>query len=184
MAVSKVNHSLKSHISRKQKGLLILNFAWLPVHPGLYLSLCLYFLHIEDIMNLPSTTSEKLVWAREGYKRNLHISALGASLSAKNWWHSGRPTPCHMAAMCLAINVEPIVELKAQLHKHFPNMDVWHCLTPWEPADHHYVITQIFSYLLLFYWLSYGCFKKTGGTGLLRTSGTCRIARLYPDLDE
>ena len=89
-----------------------------------------------------------------------------------------------MAAMRWAIKAEPISETETQLHKHFPNIDVWHCLTPWDPADHHHVITQIFSYLLLFYWLRYGCIKKREGTDLLRSSGTCRIGRLYPDLDE
>ena len=89
-----------------------------------------------------------------------------------------------MAAMRWAIKAEPISETETQLHKHFPNIDVWHCLTPWDPADHHYVITQIFSYLLLFYWLRYGCIKKREGTDLLRSSGTCRIGRLYPNLDK
>ena len=78
MAVSKVNHSLKSHMSRKQKRLLILNFAWLPAHSGLHLSLCLYFLQVAKIMNLLSTASKNFFGLGEGYKRNPHVSVLGA----------------------------------------------------------------------------------------------------------
>ena len=60
MAGSKVNHSLKFHISSKLKFLLISNFALLTAYPYLQLSLCLYVLHIAGIMNLPSTTLKKL----------------------------------------------------------------------------------------------------------------------------
>ena len=88
-----------------------------------------------------------------------------------------------MAAMRWAIKAEPIIELKTQLHKHSPNMDVWCCLTPWKPADHYYVIIQIFSYLLLFYWLRYDCIKKREGADLLRSFETRWIGHPYLDLD-